>query len=214
MSNTTEDDWDESSPAINQPRRNGAVEINALRQAVRLRMAREHELFDELGVGGEHLQGSAKIYVDTTEPTLRPDGTTVLDADDIGRLFWNTDTDRMYVWDGDSWELFRDVTEDNFSVTNSAPFGLPLTAVNPHSGQWMVFVYGSVANNTLAEFTVSVTLDGVTKTITYPAATSPSAAFGRSTFCLPFNQSHSTGDMTVSAASNCLVQGMTGVRIT
>lgn len=106
MANTTEDDWDENAPVLTDPRRDGALEILSLRQAVGKRVAKEHVDPDAAGVGGEHLEGSARGYYEDSAPANRPDGTTALDVDDQGRIWADSnDTDRkLFMWTGSAWE--------------------------------------------------------------------------------------------------------------
>lgn len=106
MANTDEDSWDENAPLLTDPRRDGALEILSLRQAVGKRVAKEHVDPAAAGVGGEHLEGSARGYYETTAPTNKPDGATPLDAADQGRLWADSDdTDRtLSMWTGTVWE--------------------------------------------------------------------------------------------------------------
>ena len=55
MPNVIPDDWDEDSPVLTQPRRDGALEIAVLREGVADRLAKEHVDPAGVGVGGEHL---------------------------------------------------------------------------------------------------------------------------------------------------------------
>lgn len=103
MANTTPDNWDSTAPVIGDPRRDGAVEIQVLRKGLENRLNREHELMEAAGLGGEHLEGSARGYIVDDEPTNKPDAATALDDDDDGR-FWTDSNDSMklYVWDKDA----------------------------------------------------------------------------------------------------------------
>lgn len=88
--------WDEDSPSVggsNGIRGNAGFEIRDLRIGLRIRLEKEHEDMATSGGGGEHLQGSAKIYAgdySAAWPTTRPDGATALDSDDTGRLAIDT----------------------------------------------------------------------------------------------------------------------------
>jgi len=106
MANTDEDSWDENAPVLTDPRRDGALEILSLRQAVGKRVAKEHVDPDAAGVGGEHLEGSARGFVvATTAPTTKPDGVTALDAQDEGRFYVDTDDDKLFYWTGSAWVI-------------------------------------------------------------------------------------------------------------
>lgn len=99
--------WDEDAPAAGDPRKDGQVEIRGLRKGVRLRSEREHETYASSSAGGEHKQGSAKAYLQSSSqssaPTLRPDGTTALDSDDDGRVWVDSDDYAVYVYEHPSW---------------------------------------------------------------------------------------------------------------
>lgn len=81
--------------------------IRELKENVRERVRREHE-FDysaDPADQGWHRIGSAKIYVGTTAPTQRPGNpqNAPLDADDTGRMWFNTTDERLYCWNGSAW---------------------------------------------------------------------------------------------------------------
>jgi len=111
MANTSEDDWGETYPANAEMVTAGAAEIRLLRAAVRNRIEKEHVLPASSGVGGEHKDGSAKIYIGDfttttsgdTLPTQRPDETTTLTVDDAGRLAYDTADGKVYLYDGSTW---------------------------------------------------------------------------------------------------------------
>lgn len=114
MPNTTPDDWDITSPADDEPLRDGAREVRVLREGLGDRLDREHEELATAGAGGEHKAGSAKAYFDDADPTNRPDAATPLDADDAGRLFVNTldGANQIQVWDGTAWIDVKAVSID------------------------------------------------------------------------------------------------------
>lgn len=114
MPNTTPDDWDITSPADDEPLRDGAREVRVLREGLGDRLDREHEELAAAGAGGEHKAGSAKAYFDDADPTNRPDAATPLDADDAGRLFVNTldGANQIQVWDGTAWIDVKAVSID------------------------------------------------------------------------------------------------------
>lgn len=214
MANTTENDWDESSPAITHARRAGAAEILSLRQGVRLRMEREHEDFDPAGLGGEHLQGSAKVYRQASAPTMRPDGVTSLDSDDAGRVWVDSDDGVIKVWDGDSWESV--LTPDN--PPNNTSFHKDIASATVPQDQtgltnghvYLVFVYGTTTEASSGDaYSISITVNSVTRTITvnnHPDGTAP--------FMIPFVVTVTSSRIRISAASNItLLMGMTGIRL-
>jgi len=87
--------WDENCPAIDDVYGNALFEIRDLRKGVRIRLEKEHRTIAVAGVGGEHKQGSAIVYVgdySAAWPTLKPDGVTTLDTNDSGRLALDTTT--------------------------------------------------------------------------------------------------------------------------
>ena len=107
MPNTVSANWDESSPVITEPRRDGALEVNTLREGVADRIAKEHVHPAAADVGGEHLEGSARAYFQDGAPVNRPDGGGALAAADEGRLWVDSnDSNKLYVWDGvaGAWE--------------------------------------------------------------------------------------------------------------
>jgi hypothetical protein len=109
MSNTSNADWDEASPAITDPRRQGAQEIRVLRGGVADRFLKEHVVPAAAGLGGEHLEGSARSYRSSGAPTTKPDGITLLDTNDEGRLWVDSDTNQIYSWTGSAWVLIGDL---------------------------------------------------------------------------------------------------------
>ncbi len=93
--NTDGDSWSETSPVgATETVGAGALEIRSLRAAVRQRLLKEHVAPAASNVGGEHKAGSAVSYIgdySDAYPTLRPDASTTLTADDLGRVAYNTD---------------------------------------------------------------------------------------------------------------------------
>lgn len=219
MANTTENDWDENSPLITHPRRAGAVEILSLRKAVRKRISREHTTLGASGVGGEHKPGSAKVYAQSSPPTVRPDGITNLDSSDTGRLWFNTTTKKLLQWNGTSWEetvaapapsdlasffgFFH--KEIHSSIVPQDETGL----TNGHV--YFVLVYGTTINSgdLSGSYTLSATVNGVTRTIqvaNHPDGTAP--------WMIPFIVTVSSGRIRISAISNVdKISAMTGFRI-
>ena len=50
-----------------------------------------------------HKAGSGRVYYQATTPFLRPDGVTPLSTADAGRLFVDSDSMILYLWDGARW---------------------------------------------------------------------------------------------------------------
>lgn len=91
--------WDEADPTDDELVSNMPTQDRDVRKGVRLRLAKEHSTPAGNSAGGEHKQGSAVAFIVADEaalPTLRPDGTTSLDADDEGRLALTLDTGLLY----------------------------------------------------------------------------------------------------------------------
>jgi hypothetical protein len=95
--------WDTAAPANTDDVRNGALEIRDLRVGVALRADKEHVAAGVSSAGGEHKAGSAIPYYQEDEPTLRPDGSTALDSDDAGRLWVDSETGVVSIYDGTEW---------------------------------------------------------------------------------------------------------------
>jgi hypothetical protein len=85
-------------------------DLRALKDGISKRMSNEHETFEtdnSSGAEGDdfvHKEGSAKGYYQAAAPTLRPDGSTSLNTEDVGRIWIDSDTDIEYHWDGSAWE--------------------------------------------------------------------------------------------------------------
>jgi len=95
----TADTWDESSPAPSGLISEGDDEIRAVRAGTSQRLEKEHVVPSASNGGGEHLQGSAKVYIADDEaslPVLRPDGATSFTVEDEGRLAITLDTGLLY----------------------------------------------------------------------------------------------------------------------
>jgi hypothetical protein len=89
--------WDETHPADGDPFPSGDTEIRDLRIGLRARLNKEHRAMAASTVGGEHIAGSAMVYIQSGTPTKRPDGSTTLDANDLGRLWYNTSNGNFYI---------------------------------------------------------------------------------------------------------------------
>lgn len=182
MANASANDWDEGTPLISNPRRQGAGEIQFLREAVRARLNKEHKALVTGDVtaglgGGEHVMGSAMVYYQTTAPTLRPDGVTALDSSDKGRVWVKSSDNTISWWDGTQWVASLSSAQ-SFDLPGgplsgetwtyggtawplSPPFAVPLTVHSLKPGKWIVFVMGSFDGSQTGS--LSVTINGVTR---------------------------------------------------
>lgn len=205
MANSVEGDWDEGSPVISQSRRAGALEINSLRKAVRLRMAKEHITLAASPTGGEHKAGSAVSYYQADAPTLRPDGATSLGSADAGRIWIDSDTKYVYIWTGSAWtsQLIPSpaINIYQFEKTDGSlwPPSTTLQKTGLTPGTYIVWVEGTTINGTgSTAFTTSVTVNGITRTVVIDNVPDGTAPFSISL------QITVVGDglCTLSAASN------------
>ncbi len=100
MTHGADTEWDETMPLNSEGIKYGAQEIRLLRAAVGLRIDKEHDALAGSSAGGEHKQGSGKIYYDVagSAPTQRPDEATNFTTADSGRLFYETDTGKLKVY--------------------------------------------------------------------------------------------------------------------
>lgn len=223
MANGSVNDWDEGTPIISNPRRQGAGEIQFLRQSVRGRVNKEHaplitgDITLGLG-GGEHLPGSAMVYYQTDAPTLRPDGLTSLDTDDAGRV-WIKDTDgTFHWWDGTQW-IAATTAAQSFDLPGgplsgetwtyggtafplSAPFSTPITIHSLQPGKWLLFVMGTFDGSQTG--TLSVTINTVTRSYL-----SGSTVDGQVPFMLVFRvvvTGSPTGAISITAVSSASIK--------
>lgn len=116
--------WDsayEDQPGIDESPSLGYKEFNDLKENIRLRIDNEH-VFDPAAPAdsqqGWHKQGSAVIYYGAAEPEQRPDGTTAFTTADLGRLWYNTDEQALYVLTAISPDIFwEQVASRQFQLT-------------------------------------------------------------------------------------------------
>jgi len=71
MANTDGTSWDETVPVGGSNVSNGDTEILSLRQGTKVRGDKQHVGYATSSVGGEHLEGSARCHIDTSNPTLQ-----------------------------------------------------------------------------------------------------------------------------------------------
>ncbi len=122
-------EWSESTPAGTEPIYLGALEIRDLRKALNLRIKKEHEIMATSTAGAEHKQGSAKAYLAAaaSEPTKRPDGSTVFTAADIGRLWLDSTNTALNVLISQTgpvwWQVGVPSGTKMWFYANTAPVG-------------------------------------------------------------------------------------------
>jgi hypothetical protein len=120
----------EASPPNSQSPSLGALRIREVKQALRQRMELEHFFLMTRGgtkTEGQHLTGSAMMYYGNTAPTVRPDGVTSLNSQDVGRLWLDTGSTHggvLNIFDGSSWVKYCDVPVGGTVAHNANPVGL------------------------------------------------------------------------------------------
>jgi len=99
-----------SSPAL------GDDNIREVKVEVGGRLNQEHVILNTATTGASvHRSGSAVVYLQDAEPTLRPDGVTVFDVNDHGRIWIDSnDSNHMYVYNGTDAEM-QELTVGNIA---------------------------------------------------------------------------------------------------
>lgn len=95
----------EATPAGSEDPSLGDDRFRELKLAVRERLQKEHTMNLSSGIAGEdgwHKGGTAKVYLQSTAPDLRPDGLTALNAEDNGRIWIDTNSFRIRVYKHDA----------------------------------------------------------------------------------------------------------------
>jgi hypothetical protein len=218
MANDTAADWDESSPAITDPRKDGAREIRVLRAGLADRLDIEHTAMAAFGAGGAHRPGSAKAYHQGAAPTTKPDGVTPLAASDTGRFWLDSDTDYLYIYDHPSWVVVSDI---RFPVLSSfyeepaqslgSPPSYPVTKGSLTAGTYLVVINGLLSDAAAddAAFNATFTINGTTRTIhmdKHPGGTVP---FSYMIFVTAI-----AGAVSVTAVTNIYrIQSISGILI-
>jgi len=132
--------WDstyEATPPDTALAGNGNVEMVNDRVAVRERMAEEH-LWSPAGtqfLHGAHLEGSARVYTSTINPTKRPNGADNIDSNDDGRVAFYTNTQHMRVYCeiGSTWGWYNvrdDRVDQSLLMTASPTFNTVTATLN------------------------------------------------------------------------------------
>jgi hypothetical protein len=104
--------------------------IRSTRKEVYERAKNEHYVEEDTSSDGtrandwHHREGSARAYREATEPTTKPNS-SALNASDEGRLWVDSDTDLLYIYDGSSWDpLIREIAR--FSIQGNLTTGTDL----------------------------------------------------------------------------------------
>lgn len=103
----------EAEPLPGDSPRYGDDKIRRNSIAIRERLAPEHLIYtsgayDTQADHGLHRQGSAVAFCQAGEPTTRPDGTALgNDSKSIGRIWVDTDDNKVYYWNGTAWTLAK-----------------------------------------------------------------------------------------------------------
>lgn len=115
--NNTWDDAFENLPPDSELASLGAGRIRDLKEATRERLDDEHA-FSTAAAGtdtGVHLEGSARIWVQDDEPSLTTGGLTL----DDGNIWFETDTEKLWVYDLDDEVDWIEVVDSDDRMTLS-----------------------------------------------------------------------------------------------
>jgi hypothetical protein len=101
----------ELTPSATDKASEGDDRIREIKTDVRSRIGNEHGTYANLAVGATgvatadwfHKGGSAVAYYQDTAPTQRPDASTTLGTNDVGRLWVDSDNKEFNYWDGSAW---------------------------------------------------------------------------------------------------------------
>ena len=100
----------EATPGTSDDASYGDDKIRELKSETRIRLGHEHTNYVNKVTGtpgdpsqdGWHLPGSGVCFYGTSYPVYRPDGITAINADDVGRLWYDTTTRQLKVYDGNA----------------------------------------------------------------------------------------------------------------
>jgi hypothetical protein len=105
--------WDETLATNSGLVSDTGLELREIKKEVRARLSKEHINPLASGAdyyGGEHINGSAVAFYQSTAPTKRPWAAIEVNATapdltvaDAGRLFIDSDNGSLYFWDGAAW---------------------------------------------------------------------------------------------------------------
>jgi len=156
MANASEQDWDNAAPGATDDISVGDDEIRYLRQSTHDRINKSHVHLAAGGVGGEPLEGSARVHTATVAPTLLvigakdKDGSAadVLISDDTtlaeGAIWAHTTTAVCQVYIAGAWVSMSYLPLAGGTVTGATTFSAASTAL-------------TVTNNALISGTITVT---------------------------------------------------------
>jgi hypothetical protein len=172
-----------SSPAL------GDDNIREIKVEVGGRLNQEHVILNTATTGASvHRSGSAVVYLQDAEPTLRPDGVTTFDANDHGRIWIDSnDSNHMYVYNGTDAEM-QELTVGN--IDNDGDLD----------------VTGALTVGTTADIGGNVSI-GTNATIATGGEASPDCVDGG--VCL--NQTTHTGNLITLKATGQVFHAMTDV---
>lgn len=163
----------EASPLGGDNPVQGDDKIREFKLAVRERFTREHFMNTASGLpteDGEHRAGSARAYHQSAAPTLQPDAATALSADDVGRLWVDTDTGGAFYWNGTAWvSLSRVYLRWSVEGTVALATNIKPQIVWPRSGR-IVKVTGRLDSApTGSSFILDINKNGSTSIFAAPA---------------------------------------------
>jgi hypothetical protein len=109
---TWNSDW-ENLPKNSQSPTEIDDAVRAVKGAVSSRMTNEHDTFDDATGGAEaldwrHKEGSARCWYESAEPANAPSAGALA----AGHLWWDSDDDELYCYDGASFEPLNAATAD------------------------------------------------------------------------------------------------------
>jgi len=120
--------------------------IQDLKQAIYERLYKEHVM--DLSSGnalddGWHRAGTARTYYQATAPIARPDNVTPLGTGDTGRLYINSNTNKLQVFTG---SVFTDVNVVQSDYAKALNPNIEAVTTNPYTIQstTRVILYGNV----------------------------------------------------------------------
>ena len=110
----------EATPAGSASPAEGDNEIRNTRLEVRSRVDQEHAILNTSTTGQSvHKPGSAVVYFQAAEPTLRPDGLTSLNSNDTGRLWVDSNNNNLLQVYNDASGTYEGLTVDNINLGGS-----------------------------------------------------------------------------------------------
>jgi hypothetical protein len=109
---TWNSDW-ENLPKNSQSPTEIDDAVRDVKTAISSRMTNEHDTFDDATGGAEaldwrHKEGSARCWYESAEPANSPSAGALA----AGHLWWDSDDDELYCYDGASFEPLNAATAD------------------------------------------------------------------------------------------------------